>query len=120
MALPPSPAPAPMAPGGGDPANTPMGADSGEPAGGGWEVCCTILRNPETGTFKLVSGDEPETGDPGAAEGQEFADGPSLLRAVMTEIEGGSEKAAEDAFGEGMRGEGGPPKAPAMADEPMV
>ena len=114
MALPPTAVEAPPMAAPGAAPDMPMA----EGEGGGWEVCCTILKHAATGEFKLISGDEPEAeegADMGAAEGQVFASGPELLRGVMAEIE--SDKGAEAAFGRGYRGE---PEDKAAEGPPML
>lgn len=108
MALPPvtaappadMPAPAP----GSEGADVPMaGADEGASP---WMPFVTVMKNSETGEFRLVEGDEPEDGE---ADGEVFKDGPMLLKAMMSKIEGGN--GAEESFGKAFRGE--PDAAPA-------
>lgn len=73
-----------------------------------WQPFVTVMKNSESGEFRLVSGDEPEGG---MAEGPVFKDGPGLLKGLMDKIEGGG--GAEESFAAGFKGEPDPAAKPA-------
>ena len=97
MALPPTPAPDMGAP---PPA---PGADAPMADAGGWQVAFTIMRGPE-GQFALVTGDEPMEDEGGEPAGPKFDDGPGLMRALMTQLEGGDGDMMKKNFSEGYEG----------------
>lgn len=118
MALPPSPAAAPV-----DAPPPDMAADGApddmamEDTGGADEVIATICRTAD-GQFKLYSGDEPEDGaempaggagepaggESAAPEPQTFDTPQAVMRAIMPLLDA-STAGADDAFGKGFRGE---------------
>jgi hypothetical protein len=97
MALPPSPAAAPSADMAAvEPAMETAGA--GPEVESVWEPVATILKNPDTGEFMVIEGDEPDDGSEPA--GSTYPDGPGALRALMQMLEGGAAE-ADKAFADG-------------------
>lgn len=123
MAMPPTPAAAPMAPADDMPpaagAAAPS-ADMGEADEGAEpEVILTVCKDP-AGGFMLYQGDEPDEGDEGAAPdageapaaegasaGQHFDTPQALMQGIMKLLN--PDQGAEDAFAGGFKGE---PAAP--------
>lgn len=117
MALPPVTAVAEDAPlpAGNEPVAAPM--VEGEEGASSWQPVATIMRNGETGEFKLV--DDPADAD---GEGPAFDSPQALMRGVMERLN--NSEAAEASFGKAFRGEeDAAPASPAakpMAKPPMA
>lgn len=116
MAMPPTPAAAPMAPADDMPpaagAAAP-GADMGEADEGAEPPVLFTVMGPPEGPYQLVAGDEPEGEGAMAADAPSFATPQELMKAIMALLN--PDKGAEDAFAGGFSGKsddtagGGPP-----------